>query len=51
VQINSLATVIETFLGEIQTNLLSDAKQMLAEHTADVDTCDELAMRVAANAG
>ncbi len=48
---SSLAPVVETVLGEIQANLFDTAKQLLTEHTADVDTYDELALRVAANAG
>jgi prolyl-tRNA synthetase len=48
---SSLAQVVEVLLGEIQANLLGAAKRMLAEHTADVDSYDELALRVAANAG
>ena len=51
VLINSLASVTEAVLGEIQTELLSTAKRMLAEHTADVETYEDLADRVAANAG
>jgi len=51
VPITSLVPVIEALLGEIQAKLLSTAKRMLAEHTADVDTYEELVLRVAANAG
>src|SRR4051794_34557047 len=49
VPISSLAQVVETLLGEIQANLFGAAKQMLTGHTADVDTYDELALRVVAN--
>jgi prolyl-tRNA synthetase len=51
VSIGSLAPAIEALLGEIQADLFTTAKQMLAEHTAEVDTYDELALRVATNAG
>ena len=51
VPMSSLAQVIGTLLGEIQANLFGAAKRMLTEHTADVDTYDELVQRVAANAG
>jgi prolyl-tRNA synthetase len=51
VPISSLAPVIEALLGEIQAELFDTAKRMLAEHTADVDRYEELALRVAANAG
>jgi prolyl-tRNA synthetase len=51
VPMSSLPQVVETVLDEIQTNLFGAAKRMLAEHTADVDTYDELALRIAANAG
>jgi prolyl-tRNA synthetase len=51
VSISSLAPVIESLLGEIQAELFNTAKRMLAAHTAEVDTYDELATRVAANAG
>jgi len=51
VSISSLAPAIEALLGEIQAELFNAAQRMLAEHTADVDTYDELALRVAANAG
>jgi prolyl-tRNA synthetase len=51
VLMSSLAQVVEVLLGEIQANLFGAAKRMLAEHTADVNSYDELALRVAANAG
>jgi prolyl-tRNA synthetase len=51
VSMSSLAQVVETLLGEIQANLFGAAKRMLTEHTTDVNTYDELAQRVAANAG
>ena len=47
----SVAQVVATLLGEIQANLFGAAKRMLGEHTADVDTYDELGLRIAANAG
>jgi prolyl-tRNA synthetase len=43
--------VVEALLDEIQADLFSTARRMLAEHTADVDTYDELAGRVGTNAG
>ena len=51
VPISALAQTIETLLVDIQADLFSVAHRMLTEHTADVDTYDELATRVAANAG
>jgi prolyl-tRNA synthetase len=51
VSIGSLAPVIEALLGEIQTDLFSAAKRMLDEHSAEVESFEELAARVAANAG
>jgi prolyl-tRNA synthetase len=51
VSINSLAPVIEAVLGDIQAALFNTATRMLAQHTADVETYDELGLRVAANAG
>jgi prolyl-tRNA synthetase len=51
VPISTLGPVIEALLGEIQADLFSTARRMLAAHTADVDTYEELAGRVAANAG
>ena len=51
VPMTSLAQVVETLLGEIQGNLFGTARRMLTKHTADVDTFDELATRVATNAG
>jgi prolyl-tRNA synthetase len=47
----SLAQVVATLLGEIQASLFGAAKRMLGEHTTDVDTYDELVLRIAANAG
>jgi prolyl-tRNA synthetase len=51
VPMSSLGPVVETLLGEIQGKLFGTARRMLTEHTADVDTYDELATRVATNAG
>jgi prolyl-tRNA synthetase len=51
VPMTSLAQVVATLLGEIQANLFGAAKRMLAEHTADVESYDELVQRIAANAG
>jgi prolyl-tRNA synthetase len=51
VPISTLGPVIEALLGEIQADLFSTARRMLAAHTADVDIYEELAGRVAANAG
>jgi prolyl-tRNA synthetase len=51
VPIDTLAPVVEALLDEIQADLFSTARRMLAEHTADVDTYDELAGRVGTNAG
>jgi prolyl-tRNA synthetase len=51
VSISSLAPVIEALLGEIQTDLFSAAKRMLDEHSAEVESFEELSARVAANAG
>jgi prolyl-tRNA synthetase len=51
VPIANLTPVVQTLLAEIQANLRAGAKRMLANHTAEVDTYDELAARVAANAG
>jgi prolyl-tRNA synthetase len=51
VPIAELAPTVEVLLAEIQANLFAAAKRMLAEHTAEVDTYEELAERVAANAG
>jgi prolyl-tRNA synthetase len=51
VPMSSLAQVVEPVIDDIQANLFGAAKRMLAEHTADVDTYDELALRIAANAG
>jgi len=51
VPIANLAPFVEALLKEIQAHLLAAAKQMLAVNTAEVATYDELAGRVAANAG
>jgi prolyl-tRNA synthetase len=51
VPVADLAPTVEALLTEIQASLLASAKRMLAEHTAEVDTYEELAERVAANAG
>jgi prolyl-tRNA synthetase len=51
VSIGSLAPAIEALLGEIQAELFNTAQRMVTEQTADVETYDELALRVAANAG
>ncbi len=47
----ALATAIVTSLAGMQADLFRAAKRMLDEHTAPVATWDELAARVAANAG
>jgi prolyl-tRNA synthetase len=51
VPIANLAPVVEALLAEIQGALFAAAKRMLADHTAEVAGYDELAARVAANAG
>ncbi|MBW3632268.1 MAG: hypothetical protein KY456_04480 [Chloroflexi bacterium] len=51
IPLTALAQTIETLLGEIQVGLFSAAKRMLDEHTAEVESSEELAARVAANAG
>jgi prolyl-tRNA synthetase len=51
VPIANLAQAIETLLAGIQENLFRSAKRMLDDHTAAVETYDELAARAAANAG
>lgn len=51
VPLNNLAATVETLLAEIQVDLFTAAKRMLDEHTAEVESYDELAERVAANAG
>jgi prolyl-tRNA synthetase len=51
VPLTALAPTVETSLTEMQTDLFIAAKQMLDEHTAEVETYEELAKRVAANAG
>jgi prolyl-tRNA synthetase len=38
-------------LGEIQAELFNAAKRVLAEHTAEVNSFEELALQVATNAG
>ncbi len=51
VSLSALPETIETLLAEIQCGLLDVAKRMLAEHTAEVESYEELGERVAANAG
>jgi prolyl-tRNA synthetase len=51
VSISSLAPAVEAVLGEIQAELFNAAKRMLAEHTAEVNSFEELALQVATNAG
>jgi prolyl-tRNA synthetase len=51
VPLANLAPAVEELLTAIQANLFATAQRMLAEHTAEVDTYEELAARVAANAG
>ena len=51
VPLDALAPTVETLLTEMQADLFIAAKQMLDEHTAEVETYEELAKRVAANAG
>ena len=47
----ALAPAVEALLGEIQADLFRVAKQMLDERTAEVESFEELATRVATNAG
>jgi prolyl-tRNA synthetase len=51
VPLANLAPAVEELLTAIQANLFATARRMLAEHTAAVETYEELAARVAANAG
>jgi prolyl-tRNA synthetase len=51
VPIDALAPVVEGLLGEIQAELFTAARRMLDEHTAEVESFEALAARVAANAG
>lgn len=51
VPVANLATTVEAMLAEIQASLFAGAKRMLAEHTAEVETYEDLVERVAANAG
>jgi prolyl-tRNA synthetase len=51
VPLAALAPAVEALLGEIQVDLFSAAKQTLDEHTVEVESFEELATRVAANAG
>ena len=51
VPLAALAPTVEALLGEIQVDLFTTAKQMLDDHTAEVENYEELATRVAGNAG
>ncbi len=51
VPIANLAPTIETLFADIQENLFRSAKRMLDDHTATVETYDDLAARAAANTG
>jgi prolyl-tRNA synthetase len=51
VPVANLAATVEALLTEIQATLLANARRMLAEHTAEVETYEDLVARVAANAG
>lgn len=51
VSIDDLANRVPVLLDDIQQSLFEAAKAMLAANTANVDTYEELAARVAANAG
>ena len=46
-----LAPTVDRLLGEVQDALFAAARRMRDEHTAAVESYDELAARVAANAG
>jgi prolyl-tRNA synthetase len=46
-----LAATVETLLVDIQANLFANATQMLHDNTAEVDSYEALADRVATNAG
>lgn len=51
VPLATLAPTVEASLRDIQADLFTTARRMLSEHTADVNTYQELAERVATNAG
>jgi prolyl-tRNA synthetase len=51
VPLDRLATAVEVALTAIQQALLESARRMLAEHSREVDDYEELAARIAANAG
>ncbi len=51
VPLAALAPTVEGLLKEIQGNLFATAKRMLDTHTVEVETYDDLAARVTANAG
>jgi prolyl-tRNA synthetase len=51
VSLDALAATVTSLLEEIQAGLLQAATEMRDSHTAAVDTYEELAGRVAANAG
>jgi prolyl-tRNA synthetase len=51
VPLANLAPAVEDLLAAIQSDLFATAKRALADHTAAVETYEELAERVAANAG
>jgi prolyl-tRNA synthetase len=51
VPLTNLADNVARLLSEIQAELFAAAKRMRVEHTAEVDSYDELKARVAANAG
>jgi prolyl-tRNA synthetase len=51
VSLAALAPAVEGLLSEIQVDLFRAAKQMLEQHIAEVESFEELATRVAANAG
>jgi prolyl-tRNA synthetase len=51
VSLAQLPAVVEQLLVAIQADLFATAKRMVADHTAEVGSFDELAARVADNAG
>jgi prolyl-tRNA synthetase len=51
VSLDDLATTVPALLDDIQQSLYNAAKAMLEANTANVETYEELATRVAANAG
>jgi prolyl-tRNA synthetase len=51
VSLDDLASTVPALLDDIQRSLFEAAKAMLEANTANVETYDELAARVAANAG